>query len=162
MEDPNNHVFTEIEIHATPEQVWRVLTDWGRLSEWSSSFIGISTPRMVVGEEFVSYFRSPLTAKPLELSHVCTAYDEGRMFAWSGDIIGRVRDHHIYSVEGTAQGTAIFRQEDGLHGPHSRLMNFLASHKMVAMYQKFNEELKARVEALYPGADRSVPPASAT
>jgi uncharacterized protein YndB with AHSA1/START domain len=39
MKDEKNHVFTEIEINATPEQVWSVLTDWKNLKEWSSSFI---------------------------------------------------------------------------------------------------------------------------
>ena len=150
MEDKKNHVFTEIEINATPEQVWNVLTDWDKLKDWSSSFIGISTERLVKGEVFVSYFKSPITGKAIEFEHICTDYEEGRKFGWSGDIIGKTQDHHIYSVEPTQNGTTLFKQEDGLHGPHSRLLNFLAEHQMMSMYKKFNQELKERVEALYP------------
>ncbi len=150
MQDQKNNVFTEIEINATPEEVWSVLTDWDKLKEWSSSFIGISTERLVKGEVFVSYFKSPLTGKAIELEHVCTDYEEGRKFGWSGKIIGKTQDHHIYSLEPSKNGTTIFRQEDGLHGPHSQFMNFLAEHHMVAMYNKFNRELKNRVESLYP------------
>lgn len=151
MKDVNNHVFTEIEINATPEQVWSVLTDWKNLKEWSSSFIGISTERLSIGETFISYFKTPLTGKPFELLHICTDYEEGRKFGWSGNLIGKTKDHHIYSVEPTEHGTTIFMQEDGLHGPHSKFLNILAKHKMMAMYKRFNKELKKRVEFLYPG-----------
>ncbi|MFN0200581.1 MAG: SRPBCC domain-containing protein [Bacteroidia bacterium] len=149
MEDNKNHVFTAIEINASSEEVWSVLTDWDKLKEWSSSFIGISTNKLTKGENFVSYFKNPLTGGVMELEHVCTDYEEGRMFGWSGDIIGKTQDHHIYSLEPTENGTTIFHQEDGLHGHHSRLLNFLAEHQMMAMYKKFNQELKERVESLY-------------
>lgn len=150
MEDKKNHVFTEIEINASPEEVWSVLTDWDKLKAWSSSFIGISTDKLVIGEKFISYFKNPLTGGVVKLEHVCTDYEEGRKFGWSGDIIGKIQDHHIYSLEPTQNGTTLFRQEDGLHGPHSKFFNFLAEHKMMPMYKKFNQELKARVEKLYP------------
>lgn len=150
MENEPNHVFTDIEINASPEEVWSVLTDWDALKEWSSSFIGISVHKLTQGEKFVSYFKNPLTGGVLELEHVCVAYEEGRTFGWSGDIVGEAQDHHIYSVEPAPNGTTLFRQEDGLHGPYSRLLNFLAAHHMMSMYRKFNQELKERVESLYP------------
>ena len=150
MENKENIVFTEIEINATPEQVWSVFTDWERLKEWSSTFIGISVSKPVKGEIFVSYFKNPLTGGKIELEHICINYVEGMKFGWSGDIIGKTKDHHVYSLVSTPSGTTIFKQEDGLHGPHSKFFNFLAKHKMTAMYKKFNEELKIRVESLYP------------
>lgn len=150
MEDNKNHVFTEIEINASPEEVWSVLTDWDKLKEWSSSFIGISTNKLIKGEKFVSYFKNPLTGGVMELEHVCSDYQEGKKFGWSGDMIGKTQDHHIYSLEPTPNGNTLFKQEDGLHGPHSRLLNFLAKHQMMSMYKKFNQELKDRVESLFP------------
>lgn len=150
MENKANHVFTQIEIQATPKQVWNVLTDWNKLKEWSSSFIGISVNKPVKGERFVSYFKNSLTGGNIELEHICTEFEELVKFGWSGDIIGKVTDHHVYSLEPTQSGTTIFRQEDGLHGPHSKFFNLLAKHKMTAMYKKFNKELKIRVESLYP------------
>jgi len=152
MEDKKNNVFTEIEINASPQEVWTVLTDWDKLKEWSSSFIGISTNELIKGEKFVSYFKNPLTGGVMELEHVCTDYEEGKKFGWSGDIIGKVTDLHIYSVEPKQNGTTLFKQEDGLHGPHGILLNFLAEYHMMSMYKKFNLELKERVELLYPRA----------
>ena len=145
--DQSNSVFTEIEINARPEQVWSVLTDWESLKDWSSSFIGISTDKMVQGEIFVSYFKNTITGKVMEFEHVCTEYVEGERFGWSGHIAGKAKDHHIYSVIPSKNGNTIFRQEDGLHG--SSFLDFLAKHQMTSMYKKFNQELKERVEAIY-------------
>ena len=148
MEDTT--VFTEIEINASPQEVWMVLTDWDKLKEWSSSFIGISTKQLIKGEKFISYFKNPLTGGIIEYEHICSDYYEGRKFGWSGDIIGKIQDHHIYSIESTENGTTLFKQEDGLHGTHIKIMNFLVEHHMIKMYKKFNIELKQRVELIYP------------
>jgi len=153
VENERNHVFTEIEINAATDQVWSVLTDWKNLKDWSSSFVGISTEKMVEGEVFISYFRNPLTGGILELEHVCTDYEEGKKFGWSGNLIGRTKDHHIYSLEPTQNGKTIFRQEDGIHGAHSKLLNLIGKHKMIAMYNKFNRELKEQVESTFPRND---------
>ena len=44
-----SHVFTEIEIDATADQVWAVLTDFKKLPEWSSSFTKRGTPLVGLG-----------------------------------------------------------------------------------------------------------------
>lgn len=150
MINEKNTVFTEIEIDATPEQVWNVLTDWDNLKEWSSTFVGISGEKPVKGEPFISYFKNPLTGGNIELKHICTDFEDRVKFGWSGELIGKTTDHHIYSLEPTQNGTTLFRQEDGLHGPNSKFFNLLAKHKMTALYKKFNRELKVRVESLYP------------
>ncbi len=148
MEDATNRVFTEIEIRASADEVWRVLTDWKKLKEWSSSFVGISTERLVKGEKFIAYFRNPLTGKNIEFERICYVYEEGKRFGWSGSIIGNTYDNHIFTIAAIDENLTVFKQEDGLHGKHSKLMNFLAEHHMKAMYQKFNKELKERVESI--------------
>lgn len=153
MIDKKNNVFTEIEIDATPEQVWSVLTDWNKLPEWSSSFQGISTDGLTKGERSISYFKKPITGSNIEFEHEITDYEEGVKFGWSGKVAGNVKDHHIYSVEGTKDGKTIFRQEDGFHSvhqSHSSFMNFVSKHGIKAAYVQFNKELKQRVELLFP------------
>ncbi len=153
MIDNTNKVFTEIEINATPEQVWGVLTDWKKLPEWSSALQGISTETMKKGDVSKAYFKNPITGKNLEFEHEIVDYEEGVKFGWSGKVVGDVNDHHIYSVEGTEHGTTMFRQEDGMHSDknsHSSFMNFMMKHSLVSAYKKFNKELKNRVESLYP------------
>jgi len=148
MEDYINSVFTEIEINAKPEEVWRVLTDWDNLKEWSSSFIGISVEQMKAGESFMVYFKNPLNGKIIEFERKCTAYVEGRMFSWTGEFSSGVSDNHIYKLEPMENGTTLFKQEDGIHGRQSKLLNLLGKKHMKSMYEKFDRELKARVELI--------------
>lgn len=61
MDDQNNQVFTAITTDASVAVVWDVLMDWDKLKAWSSSFIGIWTSKLVVGKEFTSCFKNPLT-----------------------------------------------------------------------------------------------------
>jgi len=151
MQDKANNIFTEIEINATTDQVWSVLTDWKKLKDWSSSFIGIKEDDLKKGEVSTAYFKNPLTGGVLEFTHIITDYEHGKIFGWSGELNAHgMTDHHIYSIEDTGNGTTLFKQEDGFHGPHGKFMNFLAKHQIKNTYKKFNKELKERVETLFP------------
>jgi hypothetical protein len=147
MEDKSNTVFTEIEINATTEEVWNVLTDWKRLGEWSSSFVGISTDKLVKGEHFMVYFKNPISGETLEFERMCTGYEEGRMFSWSGEFTSGVRDNHSHVLETMSNGKTLFKNEDGIHGKHSKLINLISKPHMKSMYEKFNQQLKERVES---------------
>ena len=151
MQDKSNNIFTEIIINATPEEVWSVLTDWEKLKEWSSSFVGIKEDELKKGEVSTAYFKNPMNGKIMEFTHIVTDYEHGKIFGWSGELDAHgMTDHHIFSIKANDDGTTLFQQEDGFHGPHSKFMNFLAKHQMKSSYKRFNEELKARVESLFP------------
>lgn len=156
MEDPMNNVFTEIEINATIEEVWNVLTDWKRMQEWSTSLLGISTEELSKGQSFLVYFKNPLSGKVLEFERVCSEYEEGLKFGWSGKIIGNTNDHHVFTLVRLENDHTLFKQEDGMHGQHSTFMNFLSKHHMDVIYKKFNKQLKDRVESLYPKINKSL------
>ncbi len=82
---------------------------------------------------------------------MCTAYEEGKMFSWSGELSSHgCTDNHIFILEETANGNTLFKQEDGIHGSYSKLMNFLSKIHMKSMYEKFNRQLKERVESMHP------------
>ena len=150
MQDPANSVFTEILIEAPCPVVWDVLTDWPRLKEWSSSFVGISVDQLVQGTVFVAHFKHPLNREPLQFERMCTEYVEGRLFSWSGSLkLGALTDRHVFDVVDMGRNLTLFKQEDGIHGAHSGFMNLLARPHMEAMYHTFNKELKTRVELLY-------------
>jgi uncharacterized membrane protein len=80
MSELESHVFTEIEIDATADQVWAVLTDFEKLPD----------------------------------------------------------------------GRAKFKQEDGLNGKKSNFLVRMVEAQIGKAYDKFNRELKARLESLYP------------
>ena len=49
---------TEIEIDASPEDVWRVLTDFDKYPEWNS-FIKSASGEITVGEKLQVYIEPP-------------------------------------------------------------------------------------------------------
>ncbi len=131
MIDDTNTVFIETEIKATCEQVWSVLTDWKKIPEWSSSLQGIYPTELKKGEISTAYFKNPMTGKNIGFEHKITEYVEGKQFGWSGNVVGSIKDHHIYTLENTKNGITIFRQEDGFHSEHSShstFMNFISKN----------------------------------
>ena len=60
------------------------------------------------------------------------------------------QDHHIFRIEELPDGRALFKQEDGLNGKKSNFLIRMVEAQIGKAYDKFNRELKARVESLYP------------
>ena len=95
MSELESHVFTEIEIDATADQVGAVLTDFEKLPEWSSSFQGVNKS-MALGEVSIAYFKNPVTGGMKEFTHEGIVSEEGCAFGCSGDAILGRQDHHIF------------------------------------------------------------------
>ena len=77
-------------------------------------------------------------------------YDEGRAFGCSGDAILGRQDHHIFRIEELPDGRALCKQEDGLNGKKSNFLVRMVEAQIGKAYDKFNLELKALVESIYP------------
>ena len=85
----------------------------------------------------------------MEFTHKVIVYEEGRAFGWSGDVMSGRQDHHIFRITELPDGRAIFKQEDGLNGKKRSFLIRLIEAQIAKMYDKFNRELKERVESLY-------------
>jgi hypothetical protein len=125
-----------------------VLTDFEKLPEWSSSFQGVNKP-MALGDVSTVYFNGPITGGMMEFMHEVIVYKEGRAFGWSGDAMLGRQGHHIFRIEELPDGRAKFKPEDGLNGKKSNFLIRIVEAQIGKAYDKFNLELKARVESLY-------------
>ena len=61
-----------------------------------------------------------------------------------------LQDHHIFRIEELPDGRALFKQEDGLNGKKSNFLFRMVEAQIGKAYEKYNRELKALVESLYP------------
>ena len=147
-----NQVYTEIEIHATREQVWSVLTDFEKLSDWSSSFQNLIVEgSFETGVKATSYYKSPIPGHELKFEHHLIEVVQGVSFGWSDPLgFAGMTDHHIFKLETLDNGHTKFVQTDGVTGGASRFLGHLVANNMEGQYRKFNQELKARVESLFP------------
>ncbi len=141
------HVVAEIEIDASPEEIWSVLFDYDGLEEWSNGFLGTDKP-MKLGEVSTAYFRNPLTKGKMGFTHEVIVYEPNRAFGWSGEIGTGRHDHHVYEIIAGENGKSLFRQTDGLYGKPSSVFSRMMEHGIHSSYDSFNKALKARVEGL--------------
>lgn len=146
----HHSVSTDIIINAPASEVWKVLTDFTNMPNWSSSLQGMSGEIKDGGAATV-VFKMPGADAPVNIPHVIK-YKEGEEFGWSEDLTGLapgISDNHSYRVEAISECQSRFIQSDAFKGVSAEkpeMTTALFADMIVPIYRKFNEELKAEVE----------------
>lgn len=141
-------VHTEVLIDAPPEQVWAVLTDFARLSEWSNNLVGLEGDFREGGQITVTFKVGPLRQ---QLKHEVKFFEDGRSFGWSDPLFAGLSDRHIYQIHVAEDGKTRFVQTDQVKGSHGHIGYHISRQLAVGTmqaYVEFNRRLKARVEAM--------------
>jgi hypothetical protein len=101
-------IFTEIEIHATLERVWKVLTDFKAYSEWNP-FVCQITGKIQVGQRFEAVIKPP-DRKAVKLRPRVLKFVPRREFRWQGNL----------GITGLFDGEQIYE----MHSPAPRIVHF--------------------------------------
>lgn len=141
-------VHTSVLINAAATDVWATLTDFDKMSAWSSSTLQGMTGDIRNGGKVVIKFIFGVdkNGEPNlnEIPHTLS-YEEGLKFGWSDPFpedIGGGHDNHIYQVEACGDKTLFIQSDEVVDNPYAA--NFVT--QLLPMYQTFNAELKAVVE----------------
>lgn len=143
-----NHwqTYTDIVIDAPIEKVWKVLTDWNGISDWSSSLAGIHGDLKNKGKVVVSYL---VDGKTYDTPHVFI-YKEMEEFGWSDAMEGSFKgltDNHRFRVEKISETQTLFIQSDDFNGIGNKEMNAeKVANITVQFFPAFNRELKIQAE----------------
>jgi hypothetical protein len=139
-----------IDIAASPQVVWDVLTDVDRYGEWNP-FLTIDRMSAAVGDRLevtVRPGRRTMTFRP-----TVTACEAGREISWLGRFLApRIVDGaHSICVEPLPDGTTRFRQREEFRGV---LVPFLPSmlRATSAGFEAMNAALAIRAEATVASA----------
>lgn len=131
---------TEILIHATPQRVWDVLSDFARLGEWSPFFKSIEG-KPQKGERLVVRFRKGPTFKPRVIEA-----DAPRVLEWLGRLLipGLFDGRHRFELRAEGANTRLLHTErfTGLLVP----LFGKALDKTEQDFAAFNAALKSRAE----------------
>jgi hypothetical protein len=139
-------VHSEIEIDATPERLWQVLTDFGAYPQWNP-FI-----RSVEGQpELGSRLRvriEPPGARGMTFTPTVRAVEPTRELRWLGRLFvpGLLDGEHRFAVEPLDGGRSRFIQSERFSG----LLAGAFTRTLAATergFEQMNEALKHRVEA---------------
>ncbi|GBR55371.1 polyketide cyclase/dehydrase [Neokomagataea thailandica NBRC 106555] len=130
---------TQIEIRASPERVWSVLTEIMAYPSWNP-FIRELTGRLVVGQKLRIRLSGGIVFKP----KVITVQPRQRL-QWIGrlwGVPGVFTGVHDFEIMRTQQGS-LLRQSEAFYG---MMLWFYDVEKVRAEFTKMNEALKTRAE----------------
>jgi hypothetical protein len=140
-----HELHSQIEIDATPEEVWGVLVDLERYHEWNPFIVeahGVAEPG--AGLRLVMH---PPGGRAARLAPAVTELRPRQVFEWWGHVVvrGLFDGRHRFELEPTARGTRVAQTETftGILVP--LLRRSLDTHT-AAGFEQMNDALKARVE----------------
>ena len=143
---------TDIEIQATADQVWEVLTDFAAYRDWNPFIVEASgTPRP--GQRLELHMRLPGRAQTFR-PEVLEA-DRGRKLRWLGRLLvpGLFDGEHSFAIEPVGPDRVRLTQHEEFRGLLAPLLLARIGEPTLAGFQQMNEALKARAEQ--PTATRS-------
>jgi|SaaInlV_100m_DNA_5_1039725.scaffolds.fasta_scaffold00745_19 hypothetical protein len=144
---------TEIQINASPQEVWSILTNLEKYSDWNPFVINASG--VVAVGETIEVLICPPEGKQMLFKPTVTEAEENTKFSWLGRLLmpGIFDGEHIFAITATPNGCVLTQNENfsGMLVP--LLWKSLNTDTRVG-FESMNQALKQRAEAL-SGVDKS-------
>lgn len=139
----DKHISSSIQIDASPEQVWQILSDFESYSQWNP-FIIRATGQALQGHRLEGDFR-PVGAKATTLRPVLVKVVPDQELRWVGSFVvrGLFDVEHIFNIERQGPGQVRLIQQETFRGV---LVPFFRFDGTEAAFALMNEALKERVE----------------
>ena len=143
---------TSVHIDATPDEVWRVLTDFDHYGEWNPFITSIEGPVEVGARLSVSL--TPPRGRTIRMKPTVRVVQPGRRLRWLGHlgVPGIFDGEHEFVVEpvGPPDGPgARFTQRETFRGAMVPFVRRILERTRTG-FEAMNRALKERVEAVAP------------
>ena len=137
---------TTVDIDASPEAVWTVLTDFERYPEWNP-FMRVAG-RANEGARLVVDLTPP-DGRDFQFRPTVTRVDRGHEFRWLGHLFvpGLYDGEHRFVLEARDEGTQLTHAES-FGGVFAGLINRFVGESTERGFEAMNAALKERVESL--------------
>ena len=141
-----HELHTTVDIDATPETVWNILTDLDQYPEWNP-FIVESRGDVAVGNKLVNRMQPP-GGKATTFKPTITAVDPARTFEWLGrlGVPGVIDGRHRFELEPTPSGGTRVVHTEHFNGVLVRLLRKTLDTQTHAGFEAMNTALKTRAE----------------
>jgi len=142
----HHELHTEIEIDATPNTVWDILTDLAGYSEWNT-FITEAAGDVAVGARLVNRMQTP-NGKTMTIKPAVTAVERAKTFEWLGHlgVPGIFDGRHRFDLEATSTGGTRLLHGERFDGVLVRLLRNSLDTQTKAGFEAMNTALKLRAE----------------
>lgn len=139
-------IHSEIEIQASPDQIWKILTDFRSYPEWNPFIVGIEgTPR--TDSRLSVRAQAPGKSARTFQSRVLR-FDRNRELRWLTQLwgVGGLFDReHVFSIEPVDTGRVRFVQQETFRGLLMPLLGGAVNNTQQGL-DAMNRALKARAE----------------
>lgn len=134
---------TSIEINATPEKIWSILTDFEHYPDWNPFIISLKGDP-AVGKTIQVKIQPP-QSMAMTFSPTVLSFKENREFSWIGKVIfsGLFDGEHKFELINHQNGTVTFVQSEVFKGIFVRFFN---PQKTREGFQLMNQKLKELAE----------------
>lgn len=142
-----HHLHTEIEISATAERVWAVLTDFSSYPQWNPFIRSVAgTPRRGARLQIAI---QPTGGRLMRFSPVVLAAETERELRWRGRLLfsGLFDGEHRFLIEPLGEGKVRFRQSERFSGLLVSLLRSSLDRDIKRGFEEMNQALKARCES---------------
>ena len=139
-------LYSEIEIKATPAQVWQTLTDFARLPA-CNPFMQRASGQVEPGEKIEVYLQPP-TGPGMTIKPTLLKVEPNRELRWLGHLIipGLFDGEHIFIIEPIDSDRVKFVQREEFRGVLASLMLGMIGENTRRGFEAMNQALKTKVE----------------
>jgi hypothetical protein len=132
---------TEIQINATPEKVWNVLTDFSSFPEWNP-FVKKLEGEVAVGNQ-IKISLPGMNFKPVVLK-----FETNKELRWLGHLFfkGLFDGEHSFTIIDNQDGTSTFVHAENFGGILVPIFKKMLLNDTKPGFEKMNQALKERVE----------------
>ncbi len=137
---------TQIQINATPLQVWDVLTDFESHSKWNP-FVRSITGDVREGNN-IKVVLGPEGAKPMTFKPKVLAYKEAQEFRWLGHLLfkGIFDGEHYFKLLENVDGSTTFIHGEHFNGVLVGVMAKKLDTDIQKGFEEMNKALKKQAE----------------
>ena len=151
-----NEVTTSIEIAATPENVWAVLTDLASYPQWHPVFKSV-TGQLAVGGKLTIRTAVPSTGRQMTVKVTVQTVEPGSELQWASRLLGITISKRRFLLSPSGAGTLLVQAATywGLGGSRGaigarRMVKVLGS--ITGTFEAINEAIKRQAEARQPAS----------
>lgn len=140
-------LYTEIEIQASKDTIWRVLTDFDQYSKWNP-FIKSVAGTVEVGQ-VIEITLTPPDAKPMTFKPKVLTFQQKSELSWIGHVIipGIFDGEHHFQLVDLGDGKVKFIQKETFSGILVPFMQSMLENNTKRGFIAMNEKLKTRCES---------------
>jgi len=142
----SGELYSQIEICASPEKIWIILTDFEKYPQWNPFITRIQG--MLREGSVLDVHLQPPGGKGMNMKPVLLTAKPFLELRWKGRFIfrGLLDGEHVFEIKDQGNGTCLFVQHEYFSGLLLWLMEKMLMKNTCRGFNKMNEALKARLE----------------